>query len=280
MNIPIYFISTMSAGKSTLINSLICKEIMPSSNIACTGKVINYINRNEPRYSIEVMNSEENVISKYEGIEDEKIVLNNVQRYNNDKNVNSINIYGRIPFVKINDKVKFVDLPGPNNSNNILHGEISYEVLKNIKKGTIVYVMDGTNLTSNDSDDILKVIADKIKNSKVNVLFVVNKIDYFKDMDELWDVLLEARKLIENKGINKINMYPVSSLAALSFSEYLFADESTDTSYMVEKKYFKELSYIKKFNEDIILDNRIKNEHLPFFNTGVVNLKEAIKNKI
>ena len=39
-------VSTMSSGKSTLINALIGQDLFPSRNDACTAKIIKYIKNN------------------------------------------------------------------------------------------------------------------------------------------------------------------------------------------------------------------------------------------
>ena len=46
-NVEVFAIATMSAGKSTLINALLSKKLLPSSNEACTATITKIINKNQ-----------------------------------------------------------------------------------------------------------------------------------------------------------------------------------------------------------------------------------------
>ena len=46
-NIEVFVMATMSSGKSTLINALLSKKLLPSSNEACTTTITKVINTNQ-----------------------------------------------------------------------------------------------------------------------------------------------------------------------------------------------------------------------------------------
>ena len=47
----IVVVATMSSGKSTLINALLSKKLLPSSNEACTATITKVINRKQENYN-------------------------------------------------------------------------------------------------------------------------------------------------------------------------------------------------------------------------------------
>lgn len=58
---PTFVISTMSSGKSTLINALVGKELLPSSNRACTAKSIAILDNDmQDEFLIHAIDKDEN----------------------------------------------------------------------------------------------------------------------------------------------------------------------------------------------------------------------------
>ncbi|MPQ43553.1 dynamin family protein [Clostridium tarantellae] len=235
----IFVVATMSSGKSTFINALIGDDLLPSKNEACTVKPVFIINNNEENYKLFVNHNNENkVISKANATIIEKL--------NSEANVDSLYIEGRIQAVDNCDKqVVIVDTPGTNNSLDITHMNVTYELMEKVKAGLIVYLINATQFGINDDLKLLSHIATKVNNSngKVNILIVVNKIDELDDEKECIETTINnVYKYVENIGIKNFSIIPISALAAKLFNSILMGKGLTRK----EMKNF--ISYYELFN--------------------------------
>lgn len=107
-------IATMSSGKSTLINAMIGKEILPSRNEACTATIFKLENDkllSEYLYRTETKNNEP--LTEWESID-----IKELEKLNNNQNERTnIRIKGNFPGIDDNEmKIVFVDTPGPNSA--------------------------------------------------------------------------------------------------------------------------------------------------------------------
>ena len=212
-------IATMSSGKSTLINSLLSKKILPLSNKACTA-TITKIKDVDTECFIGKAYSKENV----EIYSEKELNYDIMKKWNNDKNISTIKIEGDIPFVKSNEiALVMTDTPGPNNSNDESHKQILLDMLDSNKyKPLILYVMNGTQLAISDDNELLDTIISKLKNAdkqtRDSFLFVVNKLDEFNEEDNddnVLETLKEVREYLEKKGVENPNIIPLAALPAL-----------------------------------------------------------------
>ena len=102
----------MSSGKSTLINALLGKKLMPVANRATTATIVRIIDTNQDNFSAIAYNSKGEVLYKEENID-----YTQMKAWNADKSISAIDIFGRIPCVdSVGMKLILVDTPGPNNS--------------------------------------------------------------------------------------------------------------------------------------------------------------------
>ena len=131
-NIEILVMATMSSGKSTLINALLSKKLLPSSNEACTATITKVINKNQKNYSAKAFSIKRELLYEEYDVSYEKM-----RDWNNDENISEIEIYGIIPFANTLN-LTLIDTPGPNNSRNIEHQKMLEINLKNINKNTII----------------------------------------------------------------------------------------------------------------------------------------------
>jgi len=212
-------VATMSSGKSTLINSLLSKKILPLSNKACTA-TITRIKDVDTGCFIGKAYSKENV----EIYSEKELNYDIMKEWNNDKNISTIEIEGDIPFVNSNEiALVMIDTPGPNNSNDESHKQILLDMLDSNKyKPLILYVMNGTQLAIYDDNKLLDTIISKLKNAdkqtRDSFLFVVNKLDEFNEEDNddnVSETLKEVREYLEKKGVENPNIIPLAALPAL-----------------------------------------------------------------
>jgi predicted GTPase len=210
-------IATMSSGKSTLINALLGKELMPSKNEACTAKISKIRNDNDlEQFSAVCFDSDGNELESLQdvGIED-------MEQFNENRNISLIDIDGNIPTIssrKMN--LVLVDTPGPNNSMDGSHREHTFRVIKNDDKPMVLYVLNATQLKTDDDFALLKTVADAMKvggkQSKDRFIFAVNKADCFdpEKGEDLKKVLANVKEYLEQHGIENPNIYPISAETA------------------------------------------------------------------
>lgn len=222
-------VATMSSGKSTLINALLGKELMPTANQATTAVIVKIENDdNATDFSAKVYDKDGNEIAERRHVE-----LKDMNEFNSDENVSEIHLTGNIPFIN-NSKIKLVlvDTPGPNNSHDKTHQEITYGMLNNTEHSIVLYVMNATQLRTNDDDLLLNFVCDKMnekgRQSKDRFIFVVNKCDALNPKkDGNIDVFFETQvsDYLKKHKIVDANVFPVSAATVL---ELRLDDESPE----------------------------------------------------
>ncbi len=212
-------VATMSSGKSTLINSLLQKELMPAENLATTATIVKINDTDQENYHAIAYNAEHKVVKEIKDIS-----LKDMQELNKDTNITEIVINGKIPFVKtVGMKLTLVDTPGPNNSRTKDHEVMTYSMLKNSDKSLVLYVMNGTQSGVNDETNFLNYVCQTMKEGgkqgRERYIFAVNKMDSFHPKKEGSDcinrALDEIRKSLEDRGIVNPNIFPITALSAL-----------------------------------------------------------------
>jgi GTPase Era involved in 16S rRNA processing len=138
---PTLVISTMSSGKSTLINSLVGKELLPSQNRACTAKTVAILDH-DGMDDFQIHAVDEN--GSYTNIK--KATKKAVYNYNATNNVEEMILEGDIRGIKNSKKAMLlIDTPGVNNSMDQTHAEITRETLDEYQEGLILYVINAQN---------------------------------------------------------------------------------------------------------------------------------------
>ena len=82
-------VATMSAGKSTLINSMLRTKLMPSKQEACTSIITKLKDNDSPHWQAEVYNKENRLIEAHENLS-----ISTMERLNSDENVSVIKATG------------------------------------------------------------------------------------------------------------------------------------------------------------------------------------------
>lgn len=215
--------ATMSSGKSTLINSLLQHDIMPSSQEASTATIISIKDNRQDVFDAEAVDTQGNKVNYIKNIK-----LRQLEELNKQENVSEINVLGNIPFASHDDETSLVliDTPGPNNSRDENHFALFEKTLNESSKSLVLYVLNASQFGINDDKALLEKIADSMKNgdkqSSDRYIFVINKIDTFdKGKDDVAKTLREAHKYLSSFGINNANIFPASSLTALQIRNVL-----------------------------------------------------------
>lgn len=287
-------IATMSSGKSTLINSLLSKKILPSSNEACTA-TITRIKDTDNSHFVGRAYSQKNVKMHSE----KELSYDIMKGWNEDKNISTIEIEGDIPFVKA-DEIALVitDTPGPNNSNDESHKQKLLDMLGSNKyKPLILYVMNATQLGITDDNDLLNNVIAKLKNAdkqtRDSFLFVVNKVDNFNEDDSLEKTLKKVKKYLEEKGIENPIIIPMTALPALAIrSEPQNLRQEADRNNFIKIMNIDENLHLEKYislppKAKQEIEDELKQaieeeeeEKTALIHTGIPSLEKIIKTYI
>ena len=245
-------VATMSAGKSTLINSMLRTKLMPSKMEACTAIITRIKDNDSPGWQAEVYNKENRLI------ETQKDLTNlTMNRLNEDSQVSLIKVTGNIPFVSAEDvSLVLIDTPGPNNSRNPEHRKVQSEFLGKSSKSLVLYIMEGT-FGSDDDNLLLEKVADSMsvggKQSKDRFIFVVNKMDDRKKEDgDTEQTLGRIRSYLKMHGIVNPNLFPAAALPALNIrmienGQQMDEDTIDETEVKVKKLIRNENMHFENF---------------------------------
>lgn len=219
---PINVIATMSSGKSTLINALLGKKLMPSKNEACTATITEILDNDMEIFAAVVHDEDDVVLQNIP-----ELTYDIMSELNDDENVHRISATGNIPFLDANSTaLMLVDTPGPNNSQNQAHKNTTYRAINSDANNLILYVLNGTQLSTNDDASLLSYVAEQIKRGGKQVrdrfLFVVNKMDGFNPEEEdIGKAITAAKRYLASYGIEDPQIFPCSAYTALNIRTYL-----------------------------------------------------------
>ena len=298
-------VATMSAGKSTLINAMLGKELMPSKAGACTATItrIKDVDQQGDSFRAEVYRNGK-LSETLEELDNSAMV-----RLNGDETVDEVRVYGNMPFVSSDElSLVLVDTPGPNNARDDSHEEVQQNALGKSSKALVLYIM--TNEYGTDDDEItLRRVANTMsvggKQSKDRFLFVVNKMDRRNKNDgSTEETLDQVREYLKTQGINNPNLFPVAALPALNMrrmeKEKVDEDIEEETEFLIRKLNRNEQLHLEKYaslpgNEKEDIEEQLKetqkdwkekegekyeNPQEALIHTGIISIEAAIRQYI
>ena len=222
---PVVIMATMSCGKSTLINSLLGKDILPSRNEACTAKVYSILDNDDDALTKVFLTYKNGDVSTVtENVSDALNMANQCD------DITQITISGQIRGVLNTRKtLLIVDTPGTNNSLDKSHEKITKKVLRKVKGGLVLYLINAEQMGINDDRSLLIDLRGYLeKHKNVSVLFVVNKVDSIDtEKESLEDFLFDIKTYLNDCGFASPEILPVSALAANLFNKVLAGERLT-----------------------------------------------------
>ena len=233
---PINVIATMSSGKSTLINALLGKKLMPSKNEACTATITEILDNDMETFEAVVYDKDDFVLQEVPHLTYE--VMNEL---NDNSEVSKIAAKGNIPFLDARSTaLMLVDTPGPNNSQCDEHEKTTYKAINNDSNNLILYVLNGTQLSTNDDKRLLEYVAEQMKKGGKQVrdrfIFVINKMDCFNPEEEdIGKAIIAAKRYLGVYGIEDPQIFPCSAYTALNIRTY-FEEIDIDNMTLADVK--------------------------------------------
>ena len=277
---PIHVIATMSSGKSTLINALMRKKLMPSKNEACTAVITEILDNDRDHYSASVYDCDDKKIGDIPDFTYEVM-----SRLNGDKRVSKVCVEGDIPFLDVQETALcLVDTPGPNNARNANHRKTTFRNINSAAENMILYVLNYTQLATNDDEALLRHAVDEIKKggkeTRDRFLFVLNKMDEVKQEDSVEHAIEVTREYFSKHGIDDPQIFPCSAFVALGLRTLLADVDPYDMDAVEE--------VADKLNNDDIFDianlvkkmNRNKDLHLEEYSTLTPSEQEKLEEQL
>ena len=230
-------VATMSAGKSTLINALLAKKLMPAKNGACTATITKIKDDNDDTFKAVSYDAEGNELEKFSSLD-----YKTMTTLNKNPNVSQILVSGNIPFVS-SDEVSLVliDTPGPDNARDKRHGLVTQRALDQSSKMLVLFVMNGSKLHDEAQDAFLRKIAKSMsvggKQSRERFLFVINKLDAYDEEDDdiAGETIPDTIKYLEEMGIESPNIFPAAAEPALLIRRYQRTFDEEERRTIFEK---------------------------------------------
>ena len=238
---------------------------MPAANEATTATIVKIVDTDSDHFTAVAFDKSGNKVAEVE-----KVTLEQMKKLNKDERVSTVELLGKIPFVKTTGmKLVLVDTPGPNNSRDKRHEEMTYGMIANSDKSLVLYVMNGTQLGINDEKEFLDYICQQMakggKQSRERFIFAVNKMDSYRPTAKhdgvgcIPHALNEAKEGLEKRGILNPNIFPVASLPVLQLREKTQGIEEDDED-LQELGIFK---YRSNKYEEMRFENYYNFSNLP-----------------
>lgn len=262
--------ATMSAGKSTFINALTGKYICLSQNMACTSKIHTIVNKAyEDGYSYEY----DHDLVMTAGSEE---LLNDNELNNSDRIVVGTNFIGGLQ----KQRIVINDSPGVNYSGDKEHKVITDKLIKSKNYNLLIYVMNATQLATNDEDEHLDFVRRTV--GRKPVIFIINKIDTFNIDEEDVDAAIKNQiEYLKRKGFKNPIVCPVSARAGylakrFSVSELSRTEERELYNYVDKFEKMNLPAYYGKLFKKIRISNSEKEEEQLLKTSGLAYVEKII----
>lgn len=286
-------IAPMSSGKSTLINALIGKKLLQTSNFACTSKETRILINKRLKSSCIYFEQKNGTDKVIRGIRDDDVIESITKNINKQCKKVLLETNSRNTIVA-SKPVMFIDTPGGNYSGNDEHEVETRKVLEYFNNGTIIYVLNATQIGTEDDYKILSEVKSFVTGKKVQVIFVLNKIDALdSDRENLNEFIKNVVISFINKvGISQYMIFPCASEAALLFRCAMRSDSlteaETDKLYKYFKEYYKDVNNIRysifdandcNESETVVYDEEqydISKLKIALGNTGILEIENYL----
>lgn len=223
--------ANMSAGKSTLINALVGKEITRTSQEVCTGNACYILNKPFEDNKIHLKTSELFLNADYEKL----------RSYKWEDSISIASFFRG--FGSDEKRVCIIDTPGVNSSMNPVHSKITKEVIKKEKYDILLYILNASKLGTDEEIAYLKWVSNNVPKKKV--IFVLNKVDNFKiSEDNIEESINKVKNDLISLGYEDPIICPISAYYALLLKKKHYDNALTEDE---EDEYFL---YSKKFKRD------------------------------
>lgn len=220
--------ANMSAGKSTLINALIGKPLVRTSQEACTKTLCHLYNKPfEDGFVDLYYPSIQFGVADTTLSEAENAGLRQIASY-----------YHMI--TPYDSRVCIIDTPGVNSAIHREHGRLTKKALTEESYDWLVYVLNANYLGTDDEFAYLRFVSETVPKEKT--IFVLNKVDSFQSgEDSIEESIQDIRKDLCALGYENPIICPISAYCALLIKKkvngLLLDEDENDSLDMLSKKF-------------------------------------------
>ncbi len=297
--IRIALLGLYSSGKSTILNALIGKKILPTSNDICTnrGIIIRYHDKDEPELyktkfiknpdlNYYIFEDNDEVYAKgFKRVKKELEILNQVNcKFEDSFFILKIKIDFLNKFCiknEIKERIEFIDFPGLNTVNKFFDKQI-FDPLMEFIDG-FIFINKNNLITEQSNNEILKEIINKIESRKYDLnsdsyFFVINNftgeiLDIKDSQKKLNEIFFEMFYLKEGLwGKNMLNEPKLIQFNAKKYEIHLdFKEKICDFKKFMESCIKNmiddgEENLLKYFNENYLSQLYLKNQIMKQWN--------------
>ena len=248
-------IATMSSGKSTLLNAMLGINLLPSKNEACTAKV----------YKVEDVDGMKDILGRSKSSNGNWSKWDNIQKDTlsnwNNADIAEIELRGDFPHIdnyyQKNLKIQFYDTPGPNNSSDITHSEITNNIISDSDYGFIICVMNASQFGVDGERKLLENILHNIRrrNQETKIVFAINKIDELDlERESITSLIKNINAYLSKEiGFKSPMIIPTNSLLSLNIRKIISAHRNKiplEFSKRKQRQIYREIEYLSHFREE------------------------------
>jgi hypothetical protein len=267
---------------------------MPAANEATTATIVKIIDTAQNNFSAVAFDKSGQVVKRLDNV-----TLEDMQALNADTKVSTVEIKGKIPCVSsVGMKLVLVDTPGPNNSRDKRHEEMTYKMIADSDKSLVLYVMNGQQLGINDEkiflDYVCQSMKDGGKKARERFIFAVNKMDAFSPDPQddgpkcITNALENVKSGLEDREIYNPNIFPVCSLPALqkraemkgprarALNDFKMMCEYYDVMHFEKYYEYNNLPQTVRNRLDFWMSQASSDDDKLEVRTGIVSIEQAI----
>ncbi len=262
--------ANMSAGKSTLLNSIIGKKVNKTRNDACTAKTHFLLNKA----------FEDTLSYEYDYELELDATLQLLMEDNDSNKGDEIRVGTRFRSIDVVDaSICFIDTPGVNSSQDRIHRDISEKNIVENKYELLMYVLNGENIGTDDDRRHLEFVAE---NYRGKIIFVINKLDRYRKEDSVPKTIETVYKDLKSIGFENPIICPVSAYAAYLAKMDMFQEELNDDEQEELERLYRKLSkdeyqfnsyYPEKYQLSGVSDEK---NHLLLLHSGILSLEKIL----
>ncbi|WP_272926930.1 dynamin family protein [Photobacterium halotolerans] len=205
--------ASMSAGKSSLINALLGKELLPAGNEATTAKVARITVCAKAKPSAKAYSHTGSIVAS-----NNTLCAEQIRTWNRSDEIGAFDVVIPHSGSKLHSMLAgytLIDTPGANNSRDEHHKEQFINAVKAYPESPILYVLNATQLGTTDDAEIIRTIREI--NPKQSVIFALNKVDALDEEkgETAKHYVSLAHSYLEGLGYKKAKIIPLMAQPAL-----------------------------------------------------------------
>lgn len=215
-NYTVAVVATMSSGKTTLINAMVGFPLLPTSLEACTATVFRVED-----YDLEQGFEASCVVDGKRG-EWQPAEQGLMEKWNNE-GASEVCLRGNLPFIENmpgKARVVLFDTPGPNNSMNNSHAQITRDVIRRADFCNLICVINASTAQTTDEKALLTLVYEELQKLTaegrvIHPYFVLNKIDVLSEKEDVGDYVDKAGNYLRGIGFEDPLIIPACAKLSL-----------------------------------------------------------------